>query len=253
MKTSQITFTEEERAEIRKRLNVERKTYDTMLALNSVVEHWIETEQLIKQDADKQVELNGPKWRPDGEDEISLYLHEQWEARTLHDEILIPMHRYSTVVMLCTTMERELKRMVENLEKERGKQKLRVNDLGSSNISYLPKVAKYLDIVYDIRLSDCPQYQDMTDLYKIRHCIVHCLGEVGLMNEKDKEYLISLNKKRNGFFALERIEIEIESECIKQFIEQTWEFFTWIFQKLNWRIDEYQRKQRIEEKLKRQS
>jgi len=40
-------------------------------------------------------------------------------ARQLHDEIMTPAFRYSCIVMLYTTIERELRRLVQNLEKQR--------------------------------------------------------------------------------------------------------------------------------------
>lgn len=98
------------------------KTYSTMSALHAVAEYWVETENIIEQAAVKEVEQNGPKWQPDSNDDDSIgeFLSEKDLARFTHDQVLIPMHRFSSVVILYTTVERELLRLVENLEKVHG-------------------------------------------------------------------------------------------------------------------------------------
>jgi uncharacterized protein with PIN domain len=223
----------------------EPKTNSTMYALHSVTQHWVENEALIEQAAKEEVEQNGPKWKPKDDEEIGEFLAEKDQARIMHDDIMIPIHRYSCIVMLYTTVERELKRLVENLEKERGPQKLKLKDISGAS---LDRAAKFVEVFYGLRLGDCPQYAALHDLQKIRDCIIHCLGEVRLSNDKD--YLVKLETKRHGFFAHPQSDIKIQSECIEQFLREIWSFFTWIFSKLNWKLDSFYQGNRLEQTLK---
>jgi hypothetical protein len=230
----------------------EPKTLWTMTALNSVIQHWVEAEVLIKRAAIEQVILYGPKWSPDVNDENSVgeHLAEMSLAREFQDRTMIPLHRFSCIVMLCATVERELKRLIENLEKEHGEQKLKFSDL--RNTSYLERANIYLKAFFGLRLSDCPQYPAMADLQKIRTCVVHYQGEAGLMGDNDKKYLIDLTTKRKGFTAYEypNVGIDIEAECIQQFATECSEFFVWIFKTLNWNIDTHYQGNYLEQHFK---
>jgi hypothetical protein len=217
------------------------KTDPTLYALNAVIENWVETEVLIERDAKAEIDKNLPKWTPENEEEYGEFCAERDQARMLHDQIMIPMHRYSCVVMLFTTIERELQRLIENLEKEHGHQKLKLKDISGG---FLDKATKYLEAFYGLRLADCPQYTAVHDLQKIRDCIIHCLGDVGL--SQDKNYLVRLTKIRKGFWAYPNNDIKIEPECIQKFLVEIWEFFVWVFQKLKWKIASYYQKNDLE-------
>lgn len=208
-----------------------------MSALHTLAQYWVENEFIIERAAAEEVDLNGPKWTYDQNDEESVgeYLAERSAARDWHDRTMIPMHRYSCVVMLYTTAERELLRLVDNLEKERGKQKLKVKDLYAA--SKVEQIATFCDAFYGLRLADCAKYEALSDLQKIRDCIVHCLGDVDLFkNEKDKSYLIKLRDKRRGFFAHPGTDIYIDEKCIKQFLQEIWSFFVSVFDSLKWEV-----------------
>lgn len=227
----------------------EPKTNATMFALNSVAEHWVETEILIEKDALDEVEQRGPTWtpNPDDNDEISQFLSEKDAPRLMHDQIFIPMQRYSCIVMLFTTVEREIKRLVDNLDRERGPQKIKISDL--KGISYLPRAKIYLEACYGIKIADCSYYEALIDMQKIRDCIIHCLGEVAL--SRDKADLVNLEKKRKGFFAHAAGEIYIDSVCVKQFLDEAWRFFVWVFGQLNWKITSHYQVNKLEEMFKK--
>lgn len=210
------------------------KTYSTMGALHTLAQHWVENEVIIERAATEEAEINGPKWTPDWDDRDSVgeFHSERDLARYMHDKIMIPMHRQSCIVMLYATVERELRRLIENLEKERGPQKLQLKDMKAD--SYMAKVGKFVKEFYGIKFSDCPQYTALCDLQKIRDCIIHCHGEVSL--SRDKDFLLKLRNKRRGFFAHPEHGIYIDDQCVKQLAMETWCFFTWLFEKLNWKI-----------------
>lgn len=214
-----------------------KKTYSTMGALHTLAEYWVENEIIIERAAVEEVEKNRPTWTPDYNDEDSIgeFRAEQDMAREMHDKTMIPMHRYSCVVMLYSTVERELLRLIENLEKEHGLQKLKWKDIRANG--KLEQISKFCEVFFEFRLADFSQYAALTDLQKIRDCIVHCLGDVGLLaNEKDKNYLMTLKDKRSGFFAHPNNEIYIDAECIKQFLMEIWGFFISVFNTLDWKI-----------------
>jgi hypothetical protein len=138
--------------------------------LHNVAQHWVANENLIEQGAEIEADTNGPKWKPDLNDEQSMgeFFAERDLARDVHDRIMIPMHRYSCVVMLFITVERELRRLIENLEKERGPQKLKVNDIREK--SYMAQVGKFVAVFYGVKFSDCPQYTSLSDFDRVVLC-----------------------------------------------------------------------------------
>lgn len=228
------------------------KTYDTMYALHTLAEYWIENENIIEQAAVVEAEKNTPNWTPDYNDESSVaeFCAERDTARYMHDDIMIPMHRYSCAVMLFTTAERELLRLVENLEKEHGQQKLKWKDIRANGT--LERISKFCEVFFNFRLADCSQYAALTDLQKIRDCIIHCFGDVSLSSDKD--FLVTLQKKRRDFFAYAPSQIYIGEECIKQFLKEIWEFFLSIFNVLGWEIAKHWQGDKLEkifEKLKK--
>ena len=186
---------------------VEWKTFDTLYALDSFGAYWLENERLIKEAAEAEEKRSGPKWIPHTAEEYAEFDGSRRDSRHLQDEIVTPTFRYSCVVMLYAIVERELLRLVENLEKERGIQKLKHKDLRGS---LLTQVAKFAEVFFNLRLPDCPQHNALCDLQKVRDCIVHCRGELTLFKEEDRAYLVGLKDRRPGFFAWERADIEIE-------------------------------------------
>jgi hypothetical protein len=213
----------------------EWKTFDTLYALDSFAKSWAENEKLIKLGADDEEKRHRPKWSPENEDEEREYLMELQNARHLHDEILTPMFRYSWLVMLYTIVERELRRLISNVEKDRGKQKLNVNDIRGD---YLHQVTKYMQAFVNIDIGSCDHYESICDLQKIRNCIVHCRGELDLFNKKDREYLVTLRQRRKGFSAFAGTDLEIGAECIDELIREIWHFFITLFQQIDWKIDD---------------
>ena len=229
------------------------KTYFTMGALHTLVQYWVENEVIIERAAAEEVEKNMPKWTPNYNDPESVgeFRAEQDTAREMHDKMMIPTHRYSCIVMLFSNVERELLRLFENLEKERGRQKLKLKDLwGGSNVDKIPK---FCDVFYGLRLADCANFESINDLRKIRDCIIHALGEVALLkNEEDQKYL--LNLKRRGFFAHPKNDLHIDDECIRQFLIEIWAFFVSVFDALDWEIAPHWKGNKLEqafEKLKK--
>jgi hypothetical protein len=234
-------------------------TASTMYATHSVAQHFVENEILIAKDAQNEIQRNLPKWRPDNdnEDEIREYLFEQDQARLLHDETLIPMHRYSCIVMLYIVVERELRRLVDNLQVVQ-QQKLKVKDLKGS---YFEQTKKFLDVFYNLDISQCPNYGAVEDLRRIRNCIVHCQGELALCSKDEQKYLAKLQiKYKDGFFAHPKSDIKIERVCIRNLLKRMVEFFIWVFEKLqqvqpveklNWKVNPSAEVQRLEKILGR--
>jgi hypothetical protein len=232
-----------------------QKTYSTMGALHTLAQYWVENEIIIEQAASAEAKANEPKWTPnwDDEAEVSEWHWERDTAREMHDKTLIPMHRYSCIVMLCATIEKELLGLVKNLETERGPQKLKVKDINAK--PKLAQISKFCEVFYGVRLLDCTQANALTDLQKIRDCIVHCAGDVGLLKDAaDIDFLVKLKEKRRGFFAHPNNDIYIEEECIKQFLVEIWAFYISVFGALGWEIASHwngNKLERVFEKLKK--
>jgi len=232
------------------------KTAYTMSALRSFAHHFVENEILIEKDADNEVQKNLPKWTPTNDDEIGEFMYERDQARQLHDETLIPQHRYSCIVMLYVTVERELRRLVDNLQVVK-QQKLNVKDLKGS---YLEQTKKFLDVFYNLNISQCPTYSALDDLRRVRNCIVHNQGELSLCDEREQKFLCALKAKYKDLFAHPKSDIDVSQESIKQFLIGTTEFFMWVFEhlqrlqpveKLNWKINPPNEMQKLEKILSR--
>ncbi len=206
------------------------KTSSTLYALDSFRNYWNENERLIEKAAKLEAERNTPAWNPQTDDEHGEFRWEQQMARQFHDAVMTPTFRYSSIVMLYVIIERELLRVVANLDPSRS---LKFERKGSS---VLDPVAQFCEANFQLRLQNAPDYQAVCDLQKVRNCIVHCRGDVSL--SRDMKYLIQLKGRRIGFYAWEELQIDIESECIDQFLRETWHFFVWIFNNLKWKIDD---------------
>src|SRR5436309_1610755 len=94
----------------------EWKTYDTFFALDSFGAYWLENERLIQREAEAEQTRSGPKWIPRTDEEYGEFREYQRIARELYDEIMMPIFRYSCVVMLYAVFERELSRLLDNIE-----------------------------------------------------------------------------------------------------------------------------------------
>jgi hypothetical protein len=229
-----------------------KKTYATMGALHTLAQHWVENESLIERAATEEVEKSGPKWTPDLNDDQSLaeFFGARDVARHMHDTIMFPMHRYSCIVMLYTTVERELLRLVENLDKEKRKPKLKLSDLYAK--SKVEQISVFCNAFYRLNLTGCSRYESINDLQKIRDCIIHCVGDASLLkNEKDKIYLVKLTKKRSGFSGPPHNEMSIDAECIEQFLREIWDFFISVFKSLKWKISAHWQGDKLEQTFKK--
>ena len=214
----------------------EWKTFDTLSALNSFRDYWQENESLIHRRAKEEEVLTGPKWTPQTDEEYAEFHEERRVARHLQDEIMLPTFRHSCVVMLYAIVERELLRLVRNLEKERG---VKNSKFKSQRGALLKPVTVFCEKSFQLRLEICPDYNTFCDLQQIRDCIVHCRGEVDLFDPpKRRSDLISMKDRREGFFALQGTNLDIEAVCIDRFTRDTWRFFSWTFRELNWKIDD---------------
>lgn len=211
------------------------KTAKTLCAIDAVRVYWQRQADLIQTAEHAEERDRLQRLSASGPAEQEEYTLERYLALELQETVVNPMLRYSCIVMLYTTAERELRRLVENIAAER-----QIPTLENSNTRpkpFLKQIYLYVDRHLRLNLSDCPHYHSICDLQKIRDCIIHCRGEAAL--SRDKDHLLRLSTQLPGFFAISEIDIRIEEPCIEQFGRDTWAFFTWIFQRLNWTIDEH--------------
>jgi hypothetical protein len=215
-------------------LTLSAKTFTTFYALDSFRVYFLENERLIQRAADDAEFLGRPQWTPQTEEEEGEFRHECQEARRLHDSVMIPLFRNASLAMLYTITEREILRVLDNLAKERNTAPFNRKARGD----FLKRASQFCRS-HGIDLPAIPHYQSITDLQKIRNCIVHCRGELALLNPDDVKYFLEqLPKTRPGFLAWDiSAEIEIEAECITKFTQEVWTFFRRLFGLLAWDID----------------
>ena len=212
-------------------------TYEILHTLDAFGSYWLETEKLIDKAASVAEEENRPDWIPKTDEDFAEYSMHIRYARELYDDIMTPMFRYSCIVMLYTIAERELHRLVDNLEKHKGTQGWKLIQIRPS--TFLSQISKFTEVFFPQPLSHCPQYQSLTDLQKVRDCIVHCQGEIDrVRGDRKREYLRGLKHVGSGVSLRGQPAIEISSDCIAHFIRELWAFFTWAFAQLAWEIDD---------------
>ena len=213
----------------------EWKTHDSLYAIDSFCSYWRENERLISQEADRLEIINGPKWNPQTDEEHGEFNSEKEMASYFHTKEMLPTFRYSSVVMLYAIVERELNRLVKNLEKENGPQKLQLKDIRGDN--FVECIQKFSEVFFGLRLADCPSHKSLHDLRKIRNCIVQSHREIKV-SKQDAQFWNELRKSRKGIFAREGLRIHLYEPCIEQFIKEIREFFEGVFRQLKWKIDD---------------
>jgi hypothetical protein len=172
---------------LREYKDIEWRTYETFIALVSFKNFWTETERLILEAARKEELLSGPKWIPASHEESAEHSEERRVARYLHDDIVTPIFRYSVVVILFTTFEKELGRFADNLEKET-KATISYKDLKGTLQKQITSFSKAFG---GPPLDNIAGHNEISDLKTVRNCIVHARGEPSLLNDKDRAYLLN--------------------------------------------------------------
>lgn len=211
---------------------IEWRTYETFSALAAFESFWKETERLVSGAAQIEELLNGPKWTASTEEERAEHSEERRIVRYLHDEVIMPTFRYSSVVALFATFEREIRRFADNLAKE-GKAKISYKDLKGG---LLDQISKYAEAFCGFSTSNLAGYSQICDLQKIRDCVVHCHGELALF--RDKAYLLKLGSSARGLEIYEGASIGIAPLFIESSIGAVQDFFHALFSKVGWRVNE---------------
>lgn len=210
---------------------IDWRTYDTFAAIDSLSSFYRESERMIDEAAKAAVIEQGPKWRPESEDEITEFLHEQRMATHLYEEVVRPTLRYATVTSVFAVFERELKRFMDNLTRE-NPVPLSYRELRGG---LLDQVGRHLETFRSINIVTLPGYPAICDLQKVRDCIVHCYGEVGL--SRDKAYLIKMDVGRTGVEAIEGAPLEIQPQFIDASVAALRSFFSALFAAVGWKIN----------------
>lgn len=212
--------------------SIEWKTYKTYSALSSFDSFWRETERLIAEAANAAEKAHGTKWKPESDAEIDEYLNERRVARTLHDEIMTPMFRYSAVVTLFSTLETELRRLGDNVV-ETKQTPIGYRDLKGPIIE---QISRLLEAFCDIRVKQLPSYPQVLALQRVRDCIVHSNGEPSM--SRDREFLVGLNGKNLGIEVDVRMPIEISARFIYLGVIAVRDLFGDMFTALGWTIND---------------
>jgi hypothetical protein len=210
------------------------RTFYTFSALSAFESFWKEIERMVSSDASIEEMLNGPKWKPTTHEEIAEYLGDKRTARCLHDEVITPTFRYASVVTLFATFERELKRFVDNAEKER-QAPISHKDLKGG---LLEQASKYTEAFCGFSLSTLPGYVCILDLQKVRNCVVHCLGDPDLVPEAQRTKLLKLHCPAKGLDISEGAQIEIGPVFIESSLSAIRGFFRALFTQLGWKIND---------------
>lgn len=219
---------------------IELRTYDTLCAIDAFQSYWQENERLILREVQARAATNRPSWTPETDEEHGEFAAEIEVATDFHNRYILQSFRYSSAVMLCVILERELIRLVGNLKKHDDEQKLDYKDLEGG---FMEKILKYTRAFFDFHLDKCPGFSSIKDLQKVRNCIVHCHGELSLnKNSKSIKKLLELNKAPIDFYANQDGKIWLGEKCLEFFILEVRKFFLSIFRQLKWPVDSQPKK-----------
>lgn len=212
------------------------ETLDTFYALRVFIESWKENERLVEVAADSRTEPLLHQTFSDADE----FHFENREARRLHDEVLMPMVRYSTTVMLCTTLERELLRAVDNFQRLNKIPKQKLGEMYKGKQAVVEKANRFFAEKHGIKFDTFPDFQSIEDLLLIRNCIAHAAGDCRLLRKTlEVTRLVEMHKQGRypRFFAHPLCEISLEHETIDYFLRVVWRLFLWLFDALAWKVD----------------
>ncbi len=128
---------------------------------------------------------------------FSIVTDEDVFARSLH---------FSFVVLLHLIVEDRLKRTCEYVQKIKALP-LQFKDLRGDT---LEQCMTFLVKLAGVQREKLSRWQDITDLYKVRNCIVHASGNVG--DSRDKDRLEKLASQKPSFFSIYKHLIYEEEE-----------------------------------------
>jgi hypothetical protein len=213
-----------------------RETGETLHALDAFRTVWLENERLIEEAARQEVERYGPKWQPATAEERAEYSAEQHIARHRYDEVLTPRLREACVVVLQGIIERELRRLVENLEHDHGTPRLDLKEVRSWPL--LEQATKYLELFFNLRLLDCPQYGALGRLQQARDRIVHGRSGTSHNPGQDQDRRTRLQDHRPHLPGAKGVSLRVEPDSLERSVREAGQFFVWIFRQLNWGIED---------------
>lgn len=110
---------------------------------------------------------------------------------------------------LFAIVERELRRAADYISQE---DKVPISYAGR-NGSVIPAVAALIKVRRKITLGEVYGFSDIMDLQKVRDCIVHCYGDVGL--SRDRVRLMALSIPSRGLDSHPGSEMEIAATFLE--------------------------------------
>lgn len=210
------------------------KTYDTFAALDSFKRFCGEIEQLVAGAADSAEKNEAAEYQLGSGDEATDYFHARRMARHMHDEVVTPTFRYSSVITLFATAEREFKRFADNLAKEQNHE-ISYRDLRGG---LLQQISRYLEAYHSFTLSDLENYNEIKRLQKVRNCLVHAFGEPALVAEGERKALIAMHSPKDGIEIYDGTPIEIQSRFVELSLDATRNLFFELFARVGWAIND---------------
>jgi hypothetical protein len=211
-------------------IKFERKTCKTLHALDSFGRYWGRSEELISQDADMEELLNPPNWNAETESQNAEYQAEVAEVRRFPDYDMKRSLRYTCTALLYSLVEFELNRFVLNLDGKAIKQK--------NGENFLEAFCRHLKS-HSLDFSGFAQYSSMLELQAVRHCIIHCWGQMEHVKPGPKTKLFNMSDLRQrGILCPESGEIRIEKQFLERMLSDSWDLFHRLFAWAQWRIDE---------------
>lgn len=210
------------------------KTYNTFSAFDAFTRFWSEIERLVLVAAESAEKNDADQYQLSSGDEAADYFHARRMARHLHDEVVTPSFRYSAVITLFATIERELKRFADNLAKER-QHEIGFRDLRGG---LLQQISRYLEAYHGFALSTLSGYNEIRRLQRVRNCLVHALGEPSLVPEGERKALLAIHRPEEGIEIHEGMPIEIHPRFVELSLKAGRCLFYELFARVDWSVND---------------
>ena len=157
------------------------------------------------------------------------YLMELNHQEDFYEEGILPILRYSHVVLLHILIETRLRAFCRLMKEEKKLPEILPSDFRGGPVE---QVQLYLKKLVGISVNEIPGWDALKDFQKVRDCIVHVFGEVA--ESKDKDYLHVLASKNLGIQIDEVGRLKVDSTFCASQILNIRNFFDGLFLKCGW-------------------
>lgn len=199
--------------------------YMAVWELNSLLKYHNKTLSFVKNEVkefEEQVDNYVKENQLEGEQKDQFYDSKVDEHDMLESFFPISL-QYSVIVLACTLFESPITNICKMLDSspEVSNETKWIKCSGT----VFEKAKNFLKQNFEINIGTHPSWNNLSDYFKIRHCIAHANGEIGLMkNPTDIKRIIKKHSK-DGLSESELQKISVNNDFIKTLVGNMTTFY----------------------------